>query len=490
MRRRFDEAAWRMLNRALELYRDNPSAAGWLKHHLERFDEPLRIAVAGPPGAGKSMLINALVGEEIAPVEVDGGGRVFTWYQDGPTPRATLRSARGSVRDLPITRVERRLRVDLPQWQATHDDLREVVVDWPTRTLRHMILIDTPPVGTVADDNSTTMDQIWQEADAVLYVTPNVPNVDLGLLRSGSSGTVTRAAPINTILVLSRADETGGGRIDALSSAKLIARRYHRNISVWEVCQTVIALSGLVAHAGRSLRESEFAALATMATRSRPELEDHLLSVDRFVGADFPVPVSAQTRGELIERFGLFGIRLATTLIRTGSATHSALSAQLTQRSGLFDLRESISQLFVDRRHVLKARSALAALESVVRVEPRSGAKRLVGDLERALASAHDLAELRLLAALRANRVTLPGDGDEEARRLIGACGTGAVARLGVDDDSGGSHAWSLATDAARRWREQAENPLFTQEQRRAALTVARSCEGILADLAREELTI
>ena len=70
-----------LLRHTMEAYSDSPQALGWLRHHLERFDEPLRVAIAGKVKAGKSTLLNALVGEEIAPTDAGECTRVVTWYQ-------------------------------------------------------------------------------------------------------------------------------------------------------------------------------------------------------------------------------------------------------------------------------------------------------------------------------------------------------------------------------------------------------------------------
>jgi hypothetical protein len=478
-----EDSVWMMLNSALEVYRDSPRATKWLRHQMRRFEEPLRIAVAGPPKSGKSTLINAIVGEEVAPIEVEDGTQVFTWYQDGPMARATAYSPRGPVPDVSVTRVDRGLHVDVRNWQAK--DVNEVVVDLPTRALRHAILIDTPALDAgAAQDAGRTMDQISREADAVLYLMRSVHGMDLGSLRSLQDNAIARATPVNTILVLSRADEVGGGRIDALTSAKQIARRYRRDMKMRALCQNLVAVAGLVAQSGRTLRESEFAVLAALAAKPRAELADFLLSADRFIGEDFPVPLEPEVRGELLERWGIFGVRLASTLIRTGCDTPSKLSSQLTQRSGLAELRESISQFFVGRRHVLKARSALLALDFVLRMEPRPGARRLFAELERTLANAHDFRELRLLASLRTGRTRLPAQLETEAERLIGAQGTGIAARLGIEDPVAESHLRLLGSQALDRWRDLAENPVFSQEQRRAVQIVVRSCEGVLAGLA------
>ncbi|HKT04665.1 MAG TPA: hypothetical protein VJT31_34545, partial [Rugosimonospora sp.] len=287
-----------------------------------------------------------------------------------------------------------------------------------------------------------------------------------------------------TMLVLSRADEVGGGRIDALTSARQLARRLRREPQVRAVCQTVVALAGQLAVAGRTLREPECDALCALAGRPRDELAGYLLSADRFAGTGFPVPLDPQVRVDLLARFGLAGVRLASTLLRTGAAMPSSLAGELVRRSGLDELRECMNELFLDRREVLKARSALLALGTVVREDPRPGARRLLMDLDRALANAHDFQELRLLAALRTGHTALPPGLDAEARRLLGAAGTGVSARLGLAHEPTEQELWSLGADALARWREQTENPALREDQRRAARIVVRSCEGLLTELA------
>jgi len=197
------------------------------------------------------------------------------------------------------------------------------------------------------------------------------------------------------------------------------------------------------------------------------------------------VRMDARTRMALLERFGLFGVRLVTTLIRRGFEEHEALAAELVARSGLTDLRESIKQCFTDRHDVLKARSAVLALEVVLRMEPRPAAGRLVTALEQLVVSAHDFRELRLLAALHGGRTELPDPLASEARRLVGGVGTGLAARLGFEHEPTGAELQGAIADALRRWQEQAENHALGTGQRYAARVVVRSCEGMAARLAR-----
>jgi hypothetical protein len=469
------DAAWAMLNGALGLYRDSPRASTWLRAQLARFEEPLRVTLAGLSGSGKSTLVNAIVGEEVAPIPMADGTPVTGWYRDGSEPRATAYSAQGSVGELPVARRDRRLHIAPLGRDAA--PVSRMVVDWPTRALRDFALID-PPGSELTDAESVR--RVTAEADAVIYLMRRMHRDDLRLLRAFQDGPVARDARVNTVLVLCRADEIGAGRVDALSSAKQVARRFRRDPAVRGLCQNVVAVAALVAQAGRTLREAEFAALFALAGVPRDELDQVLLSTDRFAGAEPRLPVGPEVRRALLDRFGLFGVRLAATLIRTGCDTHPKLAAQLVQRSGLSELRESIASYFTDRSEVLKARSALIALDTLIRMDPRPDAGKLAVDVERVLCGAHDFRELRLLASLQVGRIQLPEGLDEEAGRLVGAAGTSPAARLGFAEDAAEPELRAALVDALRRWQEVAGDPLLDHDQRHAARVVVRTCEGLL----------
>ncbi|WP_158842567.1 hypothetical protein [Saccharothrix deserti] len=452
-----EQEVWALLEDALTVYRDSPRAVAWLRGHQARFGEPVRVAVAGAPRSGKSTVVSALIGEEFVPTGAT------TWYQDGPQPKAHV-----GQYEVPVARRDGKAFVDAP-------DAERVVVEWPSRSLRDLTLIDTPA--------GTPVEHVYGEADAVLYLTRHMHTTDLQFLQTAHDHPVARVAPVNTVLVLARADEIGGGRIDALSSAKQIARRYRREATVTPLCQNAIAVAGLLAVAARTVRQDEFAALAALASLARTELEDHLLSADRFVGEDFPVRLDPAVRRGLVDRFGIFGVRLTTTLIRQGFDTQVKLTGQLVQRSGLGELRDSIGIYFTERREVLKARAALLGLDVVLRAEPRPGSAGLATALERILASAHDFRELRLLAALQGGRTRLPGELDAEASRLVGGLGTDPLVRLGMDYEPTESELRHAVLDTLARWRDHAMDPALDHGQRRAASVVVRSCEGMLTQL-------
>jgi hypothetical protein len=475
-----------VLQRAVETYGDSPDALRWLRHHLDRYDEPLRLAIAGKVKAGKSTLLNALVGEEIAPTDAGECTRVVTWYQDGHASAVMMYPRSGPPRPLRIARDEGALQIDMGVPAETVDRLE---VTWPSASLRATTLIDTPGIASLSLDVSARSERFLAPedaptaADAVLYLMRHLHSADLRFLESFHDKGVARAAPVNTIAVLSRADEIGVGRVDALRSARVIAGRYRADETLRAFCQTVVPVAGLLAVTGRTMRQDEYAALAKLAALTPDQLDALLLTVDRFVTSEEGVDLPAATRARLLDRFGLFGLRLSTTLIRQGVRDSSALAAELVQRSGLVELREVLASQFSQRRDVLKARSALIALDLVLRREPRPAAAPLTVEVERILAGAHEFAELRLLSDLRGRVLRPPKDQAEEAERLIGGAGNAPSQRLGLPPDAGHDELRAAALDRLSAWRRRAESPLSSRAMANAARVVVRSCEGILAGL-------
>ena len=184
---------------------------------------------------------------------------------------------------------------------------------------------------------------------------------------------MARASAVNTVAVISRADEIGGGRVDAMFAARGIAQRYRTDPTLRGLCQNVVAVAGLLAETGRTLRQAEFAALAELAARSREAELDValLLASDRFLRR--PRMPARPSRHALLRRFGMFGIRLSTMLIRQGADSPAALAAELVARSGLPSCSGCCTPSSRERRDLLKARSALLALDRVLRSHARRG---------------------------------------------------------------------------------------------------------------------
>jgi hypothetical protein len=486
MREPLSEAVAGLLRDALEVYGDDPAVRTALEGYARRLQEPLRVAVAGMVKAGKSTLLNAVIGEEIAPTDTGECTRVVTWYRHGDTPRVTLYPLQGPARPLPVRRVEGRLQLDLGTARAAEVD--RLVVDWPARSLLDLTLIDTPGIASLSGEVSAratgflTPADTPSEADAVVYLMRHLHASDLDFLQAFQDTAAGRSGTVNALAVLSRADEVGAGRIDALLSAREVAGRYRSDANLRTLALGVVPVAGLLAQSARTLRQSEFAALAELAGLERNERERMLLSADRFVRSGGPGRVSAAERALLLERFGIFGIRLACAVLRGGVSEPTALARELARRSGLDELLGALSGQFQSRASHLKARTALIGVETLLRTSARPGAEKLAASLERVLAGAHEYQELRLLGMLHTSGVSLAPPLAADAERLLGGNGVAPARRLGL---AGGTPAGQLRTEAViqlRRWRAVAENPLTDRSALDLCQAVIRSCEALIAD--------
>jgi hypothetical protein len=430
-----------------------------------------------------------MVGEMVAATDAAECTRLVTWYQYASTPRLTLYPKQGPPRPLPARRRDGRLVIDLDGTPV--EDVDRLVVDWPSRRLQATTLIDTPGIGSMTTANSERSAAFLlpedepASADAVVYLMRHLHATDFEFLEAFSEYGAARASGLNAIAVLSRADEIGGGRLDALQSARRVAARYRADPRMLGLCQDVVSVAGLLAQAGRSLRQDEFQAFVTLAGASRDDTDALLLSVDRFLVSgpreDALLPV--ETRRALLDRFGLFGVRLATTLVRQGSNSPDLLAAELVRRSGLDDLRTALTSQFTQRRDLLKARSALLAVDHALRREPSPQGRSLLAEVERILAGSHEFVEMRLLAAIRSSSVTIPDPYHAEAERLLGANGAAPAQRLGLVDDTDPPMLRAVTLETLDRWRRLSEHPVYPRAFTDAARTVVRSCEGILFEL-------
>ena len=167
-------------------------------------------------------------------------------------------------------------------------------------------------------------------------------------------------------------------------------------------------------------------------------------------------------RDRLLARFGLFGIRLSSSLIRQGADGPAALATELVDRSGLRELEQVLHTQFAERRDVLKARSALLAVDSVLRTGDGTGHHQgpLAREIDRVLSGAHEFTELRLLSALRSGSVTLPNRDADDGERLLGDAGASPAARLGLAPDARPDEVADAAYAALERWRRHTVNPM------------------------------
>lgn len=477
--------ARRVAREALRLYADDPAATAEIAGYDRRLQGPLRIALAGMVKAGKSTLLNAMLGEQIAATDAGECTRVVTWYRRADTPSITLHPHEGAPRRLRFHREGGRTVLDLGE--TTADEVARIDVGWPSESLRSLILIDTPGIASLSTEVSArahgflTQRRGASATDAVIYLMRHLHASDRGFLEAFRDVGVGGSLTVNAVAVLSRADEIGSARIDSLVSAGEVARRYADDTELRSLVLDVVPVAGLLAETARTLREDEYRALAEIAALERASRERLLVSADRFARLAGVSSLSEPVRRDLLSRFGLFGVRLSAALIRGGAATSTALAEGLVAQSGLDMLQALVRDHFRARADILKVYGVLPGLEAVFRERPRAGSDVLLAEVERILVTTHSLRELTALSRTRAGGYPLPAARIAEAERIVGGSGGGVSVRVGLDEAADPDVVRDRAGELLAQWRGIAESPLTERAAVGLCHVVIRSLEQIAA---------
>jgi hypothetical protein len=447
-----------------------------------RLDEPLRVAIAGRVKAGKSTLLNALVGERLAATDAGECTKIVTWYRHGLGYTVTADLRPEGRTDLDFRREDGELHIDLGDREV--DGIERIEVGWPSTKLESMTLIDTPGLGSANERTSarTTASLLDAgvdgpaEADAVLYLMRHLHHGDARFLEAFMDHSIAHASPVNAVVVLSRADEIGAARPDALDSARSIADRYAADPRVRELASGVLPVAGLLAETGATLRQEQFDWIRTLVGQDADTRAELLTSVERFRDAERN-PLGEEIREDLLGRLGLYGLRLAVQLVSDGGVrTANDLSGALLEQSGIRALQRVLADAYGARASLLKARSALVALRAIAATV---GARDVLDAIDRLEASSGALGLLRLQHLVLAGHLEL-GEGEREEVERLWVAGDGAT-RVGLASDADAAAVRAAALAGVERWRARAGSPLSDRRTIEAAEIVSRAYEEIFA---------
>ena len=438
---------------AVEL-RDTPLGPS-VAQVVSRLHGPLRVAIAGRVKAGKSTLLNALVRDRLAATDAGECTKVITEYRQAISYDVRGQLPDGSWVDVPAQREEDGLRILLPEHLS--GVVHRMEVRWPSSTLQDVTYIDTPGLASVNAANSaltesalTPEDGDVTDADAVLYLMRHVHQRDVAFLESFMDRTITLGTPLNSLGLLSRADEIGAGRLDAMTSAARIAGRYRLQPQMRQLVGDVLPTAALLAETAATATEDEVALLRQLAREVAGDRERELATVDRIRGSATS-SLSDGEREHLLARFGLFGLRVGVEQFAVDAATPtSKLVDHLYVLSGIGEVRRRIETQFVPQAAVLKARTALTSLRRIgheLSSSHHAVGARLLAEVERVEASALEFTRLRTLHLVSSGLAGVSPAEAEQVRQLV--MQPGEVGR-------------SVALAAIDRWRTKMESPLLS----------------------------
>lgn len=457
---------------------------------------PLRVALAGRVKAGKSTLLNALVGEAIAATDAGECTRLVTEYSYGDRneARGIPQDNDGGAAPLPVVRDGSGLRIDLGE--TTADTFARLLVTVHNPSLRGLALIDTPGMasltaasGAAAQRFLTGADEVHdgtvREPDAVIYLMRQLHVTDANFFVAFRDPAARTVLPVNAVGVLSRADEIGGGRDDALEIAARISRDYAQEPRLRPFVQTVVPVAGLLAEAAVTLTEDEHADLAALARLPAAATGALLVSADRFTAPSRNVAVDPARRARLLTRLGLFGIRFVLPLLRRGEVPgREELCSCLAQRSGVGELRAILRSQILGRRDVLKADAAFRLIQRATSHTNRPGARQIAARVERLRVGVHDFQELRLLNDLRLGLLQVEDGLRRQMEILLGAAGGDVHTRLGLPAAADREETERKLLAEHARWQTWNADVMTPPDLARAAAVLQRTLEGLRRNLA------
>jgi GTPase Era involved in 16S rRNA processing len=419
-----------------------PAVQSELDELDRRLREPVRIAVVGRVSSGKSTMVNALLGQRIAPTDVSECTRLVTWFHYGHPQRLEVErtdGTRSEVQLAPGGTLPAELGVPVETVASLHCYLANELLKW-------MTLLDTPGIGSVHEEYSETTEALLTieqrsasaaaRADAVVFLFNQVVMEDeLRLLQrfKATSRTDGAQSAANAVGVLSKADQLGDGTRDpwgvALELAGQFAGKFRDEVA------TVVPVIGLIAQTAETaaLTESDASHLSALAAMDPDQRERLMWSADRFISADAPVESAARER--LLELLDLYGVERALSYLAETPGNAVALRRELSQLSGVAAVKRTLAKYFTEQDHVLKVRSVIETLDHLTYRADAGGPAQLSGfraqvEALRLDPDMHAVAELEALHECHTGRVTLDPPVMAEVTRLFAA--GSAATKLGM----------------------------------------------------------
>ncbi|QSB07006.1 dynamin family protein [Natronoglycomyces albus] len=459
-----------------------PATRAKIQPVSDKLNQPLRVAVAGRLKAGKSTLVNALIGRRVAPTAAGECTRLVTEYHYGPTDRVDIVGRDGTTCSMPLDDAGM-----VPQHlDRPTSHIAYLNVTLASDNLRELTVIDTPGLQSVndsiseaaraalshaplAEDIDDDSQSAAEAAEAIIYVfTQQVRSDDIDALEAFASLThKLSSSPVNSLALFNKIDHLAPqAGADPWPTADELARE-QAQVLRRNVCD-VVPLVGLLAETAQAgqLTATDCQHLRTIATL--PQTTQQLMCTAVGLFTSLPCDVDVEARTRLLERLDLYGISFALSQLRANPHLATADLLRLLQAaSGYPRLQQTLHKSFAQRADIIKASFALSRLSAHAANATDADRDIIRAGIETLLAKPefHQLKILDAAAAVTTAQVALPEDMEAE------------VARLALTQDPAQVLAMPGATDrqlrtaalsAASRWRAFA-NGMATPQQARVA---------------------
>ncbi|MER5869770.1 dynamin family protein [Streptomyces sp. NPDC002044] len=491
--------------------------ASALRSARERMSHPLRVALVGRVSSGKSTLINALLGQDIAPTGITDLTFTVTWLTHGPERTVTAHFLDGRP-PVPFDPGDLAVLAGADRGTGSArppEGIDHLTVTDPHPRLAALDLIDTPGLDSTFDgDSLTTLRLLGRtgtevretsaahagRADALIVVAPwqgLAENLRTLLAELRGPG-FAEHGPVSTVAVLTKVEQLWPAHADPLRRGAELAAATMAVPGTDRVLFAVRPVAGRLAHGAAVLTQDQLAdlfALAPLVDRpsSRPDQDELAVRLGRGPqweqdpAVDLPLP--PDRRRVLSRGLTPYGVHLACRLLRHEGVTDlPALSRALLARSGIGAFSDLLEHHFGGHADLVRLRGRL---DHVYEVHARPAARLSEPDRDRADAALTPLFELDrgesgflALDVLRdhyAGLLDLAAEHAAELPRVLGEHGAPAADRLGLPATADPAELRAAAHRGRVRWAAAAADPAHGGRTRRAVAVVLRAYEELAA---------
>jgi hypothetical protein len=352
-------------------------------------NRPFNLAVVGRMKAGKSTLINGMIGQSLAISDVKEATATLNWICHGSAAQATqfvVEWKDGRSEPLPLT--------ELKNWTGKSLEVLDRVgatrflrLYSESKVLEEVQIVDTPGTGSAVEEHETARDflrpdaisesiEAGGKADAIVYVLPPVGRErDKETLEVFSSSRLPNSGPYNSVAVLHKWDhlelQESSGSASPRSQAEEMAKKLQ--LQLGDLVARTVVVSGPLALAARSAPDSFFNGLTAVVRDQETDIVKALRKDERW-DAD-------ETRRNLRKQHQMpwssFGI-LVRMALHEQITTGFTLRARCLDESGITELEAFLRERFFSQQAIIKQCQLLGHADRVL--DP---ALRQIGALSR-----------------------------------------------------------------------------------------------------------
>jgi small GTP-binding protein len=141
-----------------------------LQHIIENLQQTLKVFVIGEVKAGKSSLINILVGQQISPTNILEATASLWEIGYGQEDTASIEYHNGLSEKIPFDQVQSVLSITNQENLEKAKDIAYVKVRTRKHDFRELLLIDSPGLATVTEQNAQLTRNVLEDVDIALWV--------------------------------------------------------------------------------------------------------------------------------------------------------------------------------------------------------------------------------------------------------------------------------------------------------------------------------